>query len=249
MLEVITGSPNHRRLLRSPRWHEWRPTMLHVNGLFKSELIRRHGLWRDLEHLERSIMDWVDWYSNRRPHSWWETSRPQSTRPRTTADRTRALAQPSRDANDQSPRNRVHLKTAEVGACAEVHLDPIAARQASAGPAARSAARSPGTRSTKSGDPPILIAWPASASSTLTTRRSTPDDVALHLVPRHGHGTSFRSSRLPPIDGTTGRGWSPTLRLMEGFLLPFIDLCCCAGVVALALLVLGMVDAFVQQRD
>jgi putative transposase len=41
-----------------------------VNGLFKAELIRRHGPCRDLEHLERSIMDWVDWYNNRRLHSW-----------------------------------------------------------------------------------------------------------------------------------------------------------------------------------
>jgi putative transposase len=41
-----------------------------VNGLFKAELIRRHGPWRDLAHLERSIMDWVDWYNNRRLHSW-----------------------------------------------------------------------------------------------------------------------------------------------------------------------------------
>jgi len=41
-----------------------------INGLFKAELIRRHGPWRDVEHLERSIMDWVDWYNNRRLHSW-----------------------------------------------------------------------------------------------------------------------------------------------------------------------------------
>jgi putative transposase len=41
-----------------------------VNGLFKAELIRRHGPWRDRTHLERSIMDWVDWYNNRRIHSW-----------------------------------------------------------------------------------------------------------------------------------------------------------------------------------
>jgi putative transposase len=41
-----------------------------VNGLFKAELVRRHGPWRDQEHLERWIMEWVDWYNNRRPHSW-----------------------------------------------------------------------------------------------------------------------------------------------------------------------------------
>ena len=43
-----------------------------VNGLFKAELIRRHGPFRDVDHLTRSIMDWVDWYNNRRLHSWCE---------------------------------------------------------------------------------------------------------------------------------------------------------------------------------
>jgi transposase InsO family protein len=41
-----------------------------VNGLFKAELVRRHGPWRDLHHLELSIMEWVDWYNQRRLHSW-----------------------------------------------------------------------------------------------------------------------------------------------------------------------------------
>jgi len=41
-----------------------------VNGLFKAELIRRHGPWRDLHHLELAILEWVDWYNNRRIHGW-----------------------------------------------------------------------------------------------------------------------------------------------------------------------------------
>jgi putative transposase len=41
-----------------------------VNGLFKAELIRRHGPWRDVDHLSLSIMEWVDWHNNRRLHSW-----------------------------------------------------------------------------------------------------------------------------------------------------------------------------------
>jgi transposase InsO family protein len=41
-----------------------------VIGLYKAELIRRHGPWRNLEHLELSTLEWVDWYDNRRLHSW-----------------------------------------------------------------------------------------------------------------------------------------------------------------------------------
>jgi len=41
-----------------------------VIGLYKTELVRRHGPWRNLEHLELSTLEWVDWYNNRRLHSW-----------------------------------------------------------------------------------------------------------------------------------------------------------------------------------
>lgn len=41
-----------------------------VIGLYKAELVRRHGPWRTLEHLELSTLEWVDWYNNRRLHSW-----------------------------------------------------------------------------------------------------------------------------------------------------------------------------------
>lgn len=41
-----------------------------VNGLYKTELIRRHGPWRNLEHLELATLEWIDWYNNRRLHSW-----------------------------------------------------------------------------------------------------------------------------------------------------------------------------------
>jgi putative transposase len=41
-----------------------------VNGRYKAELIRRHGPWRSLEHLELATLDWVDWYNNRRLHGW-----------------------------------------------------------------------------------------------------------------------------------------------------------------------------------
>jgi len=37
-----------------------------VNGLYKTELIRRQGPWRDLESVEFATLNWVDWYNNRR---------------------------------------------------------------------------------------------------------------------------------------------------------------------------------------
>ena len=41
-----------------------------VNRLFKSEVVRRHGPWRTLEHVEIETLKWVDWYNQRRLHSW-----------------------------------------------------------------------------------------------------------------------------------------------------------------------------------
>ena len=41
-----------------------------LNRLFKTELIRRHGPWRTLEHVEFEVLKWVDWYNQRRLHSW-----------------------------------------------------------------------------------------------------------------------------------------------------------------------------------
>jgi putative transposase len=37
-------------------------------GLFKAELIWPHGPWRDRDHLEPAVLDWVDWFNNERPH-------------------------------------------------------------------------------------------------------------------------------------------------------------------------------------
>jgi putative transposase len=37
-----------------------------INGLFKTEVIRRRGPWRSLEAVEYATLDWVDWYNNRR---------------------------------------------------------------------------------------------------------------------------------------------------------------------------------------
>lgn len=40
-----------------------------VNGLYKTELIRRRGPWRNAEHVELETLAWVEWFNNRRLHS------------------------------------------------------------------------------------------------------------------------------------------------------------------------------------
>ena len=37
-----------------------------INGLCKTEVIRRRGPWRSLEAVEFATLEWVDWYNNRR---------------------------------------------------------------------------------------------------------------------------------------------------------------------------------------
>src|SRR5215210_3614778 len=35
-------------------------------GLFKTEVIRCHGPWRNCDAVEMATLEWVDWYNNRR---------------------------------------------------------------------------------------------------------------------------------------------------------------------------------------
>jgi transposase InsO family protein len=37
-----------------------------INGLFKTEVIRRRGPWRSLEAVEFATLEWVDWFNHRR---------------------------------------------------------------------------------------------------------------------------------------------------------------------------------------
>jgi len=37
-----------------------------INGLYKTELIRKHGPWRTLEDVEFATLEWVDWFNHRR---------------------------------------------------------------------------------------------------------------------------------------------------------------------------------------
>ncbi len=37
-----------------------------IIGLYKTEVIRHRGPWRNLEHVEFATLEWVDWFNNRR---------------------------------------------------------------------------------------------------------------------------------------------------------------------------------------
>ena len=37
-----------------------------INGLYKTELIRRRGPWRNIDQVEFATLEWVDWFNNRR---------------------------------------------------------------------------------------------------------------------------------------------------------------------------------------
>lgn len=37
-----------------------------INGLYKAEVIRRRGPWKNPEAVEFATLEWVDWFNNRR---------------------------------------------------------------------------------------------------------------------------------------------------------------------------------------
>lgn len=37
-----------------------------INGIYKTELIKRQGPWKNLDHVEYATAEWVDWYNHRR---------------------------------------------------------------------------------------------------------------------------------------------------------------------------------------
>lgn len=39
-----------------------------VIGIYKTELVTRHGPWRDRDHLELATLEYIDWYNHRRLH-------------------------------------------------------------------------------------------------------------------------------------------------------------------------------------
>jgi transposase InsO family protein len=37
-----------------------------INGLYKTEVIRHSGPWRNIDDVEYATLNWVDWFNNRR---------------------------------------------------------------------------------------------------------------------------------------------------------------------------------------
>ena len=37
-----------------------------INGLYKTEVIRHRGPWKNMDEVEYATLDWVDWFNNRR---------------------------------------------------------------------------------------------------------------------------------------------------------------------------------------
>jgi len=37
-----------------------------INGLYKTEVIRKRGPWKTIEEVEYATLEWVDWFNNRR---------------------------------------------------------------------------------------------------------------------------------------------------------------------------------------
>jgi putative transposase len=40
-----------------------------VIGLYKTELVRKQGPWKNIDELEIATLEWIDWYNHRRLHS------------------------------------------------------------------------------------------------------------------------------------------------------------------------------------
>ena len=37
-----------------------------INGLYKTEVIRKRGPWRTIDEVEYATLEWVDWFNHRR---------------------------------------------------------------------------------------------------------------------------------------------------------------------------------------
>jgi len=37
-----------------------------INGLYKTEMVRRRGPWKNIDEVEYATLEWVDWFNNRR---------------------------------------------------------------------------------------------------------------------------------------------------------------------------------------
>jgi hypothetical protein len=71
-----------------------------VNGLPKTELIRRRGPWRTAEDVDLATLEWVDWWKERRLHSACEEI--PAAEPETSTPLTR-LRPPRLESNNAAP--------------------------------------------------------------------------------------------------------------------------------------------------
>ena len=60
-----------------------------LNGLYKTEVIRRRGPWRNVDDVEYATLVWVDWFNNRRLLGRSVTCRRPSSKRRTINNRVR----------------------------------------------------------------------------------------------------------------------------------------------------------------
>ena len=71
-----------------------------INGLYKTELIKKQGPWRSVDHVELATAEWVDWFNHRRSTSTAATSRPPKWKPLTTL-----RPEPSRPLRSQTAKS------------------------------------------------------------------------------------------------------------------------------------------------
>ena len=74
-------------------------------GLFKTELIKRFGPWRDCESVEIETLEWVHWFNTERPTSRSMTSRQRSSSSSTTIQET-VSSTPAETQNEASGNTR-----------------------------------------------------------------------------------------------------------------------------------------------
>jgi putative transposase len=58
-------------------------------GSFKTELIRRHGPWRDVDHVEIETLNWIHFFNTERPHEYLDDLTPEAAEALHYAHRTR----------------------------------------------------------------------------------------------------------------------------------------------------------------
>jgi hypothetical protein len=108
-------------------------------GLFKTELNRRRGPWRTLDHVEIASLEWVDWFNNQRLHTELGDIPPAE-------HETNHYRQKAR-VDDAGPENRASTEPGAVqGARSASRCEGCAGRQARRRVEVRLVRRSPGPR-------------------------------------------------------------------------------------------------------